>query len=68
MEIDLTLIKKTPRFSETLGRSSNGLGDMNFNFWDYLHKTPFIFCDFLNTKMLNTNIYIFYIACTTSKN
>lgn len=48
MEIDLTLIKKTPRLSETLGRSLNGLGDMNFNFWDYLHtcKTPFIFCDF----------------------
>lgn len=43
----MTLVQQT-RFSETFGRSSNGLGDMNFNFWDYLHtcKTPFIFCDF----------------------
>lgn len=58
MKINLTLVQQT-RFSETFGRSSNGLGDMNFNFWDYLNKT-FIFCDFLNIKMLNTNIYILY--------
>lgn len=58
MKINLTLVQQT-RFSETFGRSSNGLGDMNFNFWDYLNKT-FNFCVFLNIKMLNTNIYILY--------
>lgn len=57
MKINLTLVQQT-RFSETFGRSSNGLGDMNFNFWDYLHTCKT--CDFLNTKMLHTNIHILY--------